>query len=179
MRKPQFNEKRATQLASLLLKKKGGRMNVLNLMKLMYLVDREALVRWGGSFTNDQYTSMRKGMVLIETYDLLNEEESPSYWKTFISSPQEYMVNLIDEPEFNDLSKADVDLVEEIFQKYGHLNRFALIRLHHELPEWIDTSYLTVDYRTVLNASDKNEEEILEILGEMEAVSQFEQFSLR
>lgn len=179
MRKPQFNEKRATQLASLLLKKKGGRMNVLNLMKLMYLVDREALVRWGWSFTNDQYTSMRKGMVLIESYDLLNEEETPSYWKAFISSPQEYMVSLIDEPEFNDLSKADMDLVEEVFQQYGHLNRFALIRLHHELPEWIDTSYLPVEYKAVLGSSDKDEEEILEILSEMEAVSQFEHFTIK
>lgn len=179
MRKPQFNEKRATQLASLLLKKKGGRMNTLNLMKLMYFVDREALVRWGWSFTNDQYTSMRKGMVLIETYELLNEEESPSYWKTFISSPQENMINLIDETEFTELSQAYMDLVEEIFQKYGHLNRFALIRLHHELPEWIDTSYLPVEYRTILDVSNKEEEEILEILSEMEAVSQFEQFSLR
>ncbi len=65
-----FNEKKATQLAVLLLGKRGGEMDLLDFIKLMYLIDREALFRWGSYITGDRYVSMCKGMVLSETYDL-------------------------------------------------------------------------------------------------------------
>lgn len=187
--KPQFNEKRATQIACLLLQRRNGRMNILSLMKLMYLIDRKALVKWGWSLTDDDYYSMPRGMVLSKTYNLIHEEpiaEKPidptslSYWKAFISAPQDYNVNLIDEPGLNELSQADIDLVNEIYEEFGHLNRFALVRIHHELPEWEETKKNSkfVDYEKVLQVSDKSEEEISEIIGEMDVLSQLEQITI-
>ena len=42
-----FNERRATEAAARFLKLRGGRMSYLKLIKLLYLLDREALLRWG------------------------------------------------------------------------------------------------------------------------------------
>jgi len=56
--KPGFNEAKATQAAALLLKLRGGRMNYMKLIKLLYLVDRTALIRWGRPVTFDSYCSM-------------------------------------------------------------------------------------------------------------------------
>jgi len=42
-----FDETKATQVASRILKMRGGRMHYLKLIKLLYIIDREALQRWG------------------------------------------------------------------------------------------------------------------------------------
>ena len=53
-----FNEEKATQVAGALLLKAGGDMPYLKLIKLLYFVDREALLRWGRPVTTDRLVSM-------------------------------------------------------------------------------------------------------------------------
>lgn len=66
------------------------------LIKLMYIIDREGLVRWGRSMTNDRYFSLDNGCILSRTKNLLTEESlGPSYWKRFISPPQQWQVELL------------------------------------------------------------------------------------
>ncbi|MGD0651719.1 MAG: hypothetical protein ABSA97_11370 [Verrucomicrobiia bacterium] len=42
-----FDEAKSTQMAGALLQLAGKRMNYMKLIKLMYIIDREALKRWG------------------------------------------------------------------------------------------------------------------------------------
>ena len=37
---------------------RGGKMSYMKLLKLLYLVDREALLRWGRPVSTDRYVSM-------------------------------------------------------------------------------------------------------------------------
>lgn len=69
-----FNERRATEAAAKFLKLRGGRMSYLKLIKLLYLLDREALLRWGRPVTTDRYVSMDNGPVVSRIYDLIREE---------------------------------------------------------------------------------------------------------
>lgn len=153
-------------------------MNVLKLMKLMYLADRETLVRWGWSLTGDAYVSMPKGMVLSRTYNLVNEETWPtSYWKTHISAPEGYNVNLIDEPGTDELSAAEMELIDEIYEKFGYLNRWVLVdKIHHHLPEWVDPdgSSIPIEYRSVLEEAGKSEQEVYATMSELEGVALLE-----
>lgn len=66
-----FNERRATEAAAKFLKLRGGRMSYLKLIKLLYLLDREALLRWGRPVTTDRYVSMDNGPVVSRIYDLI------------------------------------------------------------------------------------------------------------
>jgi uncharacterized phage-associated protein len=59
-----FNEQRAAEAAARILKLRGGRMSCLKLIKLLYFVDREALLRWGRPVTTDRYISMDDGPVV-------------------------------------------------------------------------------------------------------------------
>lgn len=175
--KPKFNEQKATQLACILLSRNGGKMSHLKLMKLMYLIDRETLIRWGWSMTGDNYSSMPYGMVLSRTYNLVNEESFPeTYWKQHITPPQNYIVELRENPNIDELSEAETDLIEEIFAEFGHWNRWDLVNYVHELPEWTDPkgSSIPVDYKTVLQGADKSEQEIFEILDDLEEFALFE-----
>src|SRR5947209_17144171 len=97
-----FDERRATEAAARFLKLRGGRMKYLKLIKLLYFLDREALLRWGRPVTTDRYVSMYNGPVVSRIYNLILEEPAPgtdSIWRRHISAATEWEVTLIAEPE--------------------------------------------------------------------------------
>jgi len=53
-------------------------MSYMKLIKLMYLADREALLRWGRPISTDRYVSMDKGPVLSRVLDLATDGDDPS-----------------------------------------------------------------------------------------------------
>jgi len=181
---PRFNEEKTTQIAGMLLKLAGGRMYYLKLMKLMYLIDREGLLRWGWSMTNDRYVSMDNGCVLSVTKNLMTEESlGESYWKRFISAPLRWQVELIAEPETYELSQAERELIEEQYHKFqdmfGHWgaeDRWQLAKYTHDLPEWSNPhgSSLPIDYETVLIGAKVDRDRVREILQSLEEFAEFE-----
>lgn len=54
-----FQEPKAAQAAAFMLYKANGRLEVLKLMKLMYLAERESFLRFGEGLTGDALVSMR------------------------------------------------------------------------------------------------------------------------
>jgi uncharacterized phage-associated protein len=171
-----FNERRATEAAGRFLKLRGGRMSYLKLIKLLYLLDREALLRWGRPVTTDRYVSMDNGPVVSRIYDLIREERAPgtdSVWRHYISAPQEWEVALIAEPETDELSRAEESLIEETFDHFGQMSRWDLVRASHELPEWQDPkgSAIPIEYRDILRAGDKTPSEIAAIEADLESLA--------
>lgn len=171
-----FNERRATEAASKFLKLRGGRMSYLKLIKLLYLLDREALLRWGRPVTTDRYVAMDNGPVVSRIYDLIREEPAPGtdpVWRHFISAPSNYEVSLTAEPEIDELSPAEESLIEEIFAKYGNLSRWNLVDLSHDLAEWQDPkgSAIPIEYRDILRAGKKTQSEIAAVESELEALA--------
>jgi uncharacterized phage-associated protein len=174
-----FNERRATEAAAKFLKLRGGRMSYLKLIKLLYLLDREALLRWGRPVTTDRYVSMDNGPVVSRIYDLIREEPPPGtdpVWRHFISPPGNYEVSLTAEPEIDELSPAEESLIEEIFAQYGKLSRWNLVDLSHGLAEWQDPkgSAIPIEYRDILRAGKKTESEIAAVESELEALAAVE-----
>ena len=177
-----YNEKKAIQIAALLLKKSGGKMDMLRLTKLLYLVDREAFMRWGLPLTGDDYASMKYGMVLSETYSLSRRKFlQHRLWDNYISAPDNnYVMALIADPEDDELSENDVDLVNEIFETYKDKStRFLIESVHHKLPEWKDVgnSSLIIPYDEVLGQSGVSEDQIETVINDIEDYSYFQQFS--
>jgi uncharacterized phage-associated protein len=106
-----FNEKKATQVAAQLLRLRGGRMSYMKLIKLMYLADREALLRWGRPISTDRYVSMDKGPVLSRVLDLATDGDDPSrpaIWSEQIGEPVSYAVELKADPGNDELSEAEI-----------------------------------------------------------------------
>lgn len=134
----QFNEAKATQAAAFFLKLRGGQMHYIKLIKLLYLADREALIRWGLPFTTDRHVSMDNGPVTSRILNLITEDRPKPVWSQYISAPMgEYEVKLIKEAPTDLLSRAEEKLMVEIFEKYGHMSRWYLIdNVMHKLPEW-------------------------------------------
>src|SRR2546425_12624302 len=88
-----FNERKAVQAAARLIAQSGGEMNYLALMKLLYLIDREALIRFGRPITGDKVVAMKHGPVLSRIYDLVSQKNQgapESDWHKFIPRPDPY-----------------------------------------------------------------------------------------
>jgi uncharacterized phage-associated protein len=168
-----YREDKATQAAARLLKLRGGRMSHLKLIKLLYLLDRAALVRWGRPVTHDSYFSMPHGPVLSFTLDRINEpeESAGSYWDRYIAPKVEHELALRpgDVPA-DQLSRAELALIDEIFREHGCKSRWELRDLTHQLPEWQDPqgSSRRIDPAHILRSEGFSEEDIRQIASELE-----------
>lgn len=168
-----FDERKATEAAARFLQLRGGRMHYLKLIKLLYLADREALLRWGFPVTKDSYVSMDNGPVTSRIYDLIVEETEKPFWSQYISAPSDYQVSLLKEAPAEMLSRAEERLIKDIFDRYGHLNRWKIVDLAHKLPEWKNPngSSIPIQIREIFEGEGMAEEEIEAILRELKAES--------
>jgi uncharacterized phage-associated protein len=168
-----FNEAKATQVAALLLKLRGTqRMKFLKLLKLMYIVDREALSRWGRPVSTDTHVSMDKGPVLSRVYSLINEEQcEPTFWTRHIVPAPGYDVRLDADPGDDELSRAEEELIHEVFVRHGHKNRWQIVKELHDLPEWQDPhgSMIPIAISDILSALGKSRADIAAIEEQLEA----------
>jgi uncharacterized phage-associated protein len=177
-----FNEKKATQAASQFLRLSAGRMNYMKLIKLLYIVDREALLRWGRPVTTDAYFSMKHGPVLSQVLDLITEGPNPlvgdTFWTQHISEPEHYEVSLKKDPADDELSEAEEELIQEAFARFGRFNQWELVDVVHKFPEWKDPegSATPINYADILKAENKAPEEIRAIENELDAVNRVDLF---
>lgn len=168
-----FDETKATQAAAYFLKLRGGRMHYIKLIKLLYLSDREALLRWGTLVTTDHHVSMKNGPVTSNILNLITEEQSKPTWEQYVSPPLgDYEVQLLKEAPVNKLSRAEEKLMTEIFEQFGHRNRWDLIdNVMHKLPEWKDpgTSSIPISVEDILIGEGHDPEEIKAVRAELNA----------
>jgi uncharacterized phage-associated protein len=139
-----LNERKVSQMAAYFLYKRGGRMSHLKLMKLLYLADRESLRLHGLSMTGDCLVSMPQGPVLSMTLNLMDGdvESGPNGWESLISAKENHELSLKTELQLDaldELSKADTDVLESIWNKFGNMKRWEIRNYTHQhCPEWED-----------------------------------------
>lgn len=166
-----FSEKKATQVACLLLKQNQNQLNYTKLMKLLYLIDREALKRFNHPISGDKYCSMPRGPILSRVLDFINypgTKGNGDYWHRYISSPQGYNVDLIKDPGVEELSQREIDLVGEINKQFELFDWKKMIDYcHRNIPEWSDPGKTssTIFVEDILKNLNKSESDI-ESIGE-------------
>lgn len=151
-------------------------MSYMKLIKLLYLADRAALLQWGRPITTDSYVSMDRGPVLSRVLDLATDEELPghaSVWAGHITEPAHYSVRLRRDPGEDELSEAETQILDQIFQQHGRKSRWELVDLTHKLPEWKNPqgSAIPIQYRDILKAAGKTDIEIAAVEDELEGVA--------
>jgi hypothetical protein len=155
-------------------------MNYMLLIKLLYLLDRRALSRWGRPVTGDDYFSMKYGPVLSEVLDLSTSLPDPTgagYWAQHISEPAHHVVELSANPGDDEVSQAEEQVIDAIFKKFGGHNQFDLaVQLHKILEEWqpVEHGRIPIAYGDILKAIKKSPEEIEAIDEELSSLSSVE-----
>jgi uncharacterized phage-associated protein len=141
-----FREDIAAQVAAYFVKRAGGSLNVLKLMKLMYLAERECLAKYGSPMMGDDLVSMPHGPVLSRSKDHMDGSvrSRPGGWDDWISDRDHHLVALV--RDLNDpredllaLSDADLQIVDEVWDKFGAMAPFDLRDYtHDQCDEWED-----------------------------------------
>ena len=167
-----FNEAKATQAAGLLLHLRGGTMNFMKLIKLLYLADREALLQWGRPITTDRWVSMDHGPVVSRVYSLISDEPHPdtdSVWRNHIQRTG-YDVTLTEPVSDDELSNAEIKLLRQIFGLYGRSYRWHLVDYCHTLPEWKHPggSSVPITIADILRGAGRSEQEVELITDEID-----------
>ena len=172
-----FSQARAEQAACRLLYRCGGHLTVLQLVKLLYLVDRESVVRRGTPVTGDRMVSMDHGPVLSTTLDLINENRDRATgneieeWQHYVAPRDGNDLRpVVAEPVegdasrafYDELSRWELNLIDEIAEKYGAMTAGKLIDLGHALPEWHAPggTSTTIEPAEILISAKRSQEEI-------------------
>jgi uncharacterized phage-associated protein len=136
-----FNARKATEVASLLIQSEGGKMNVMKLVKMVYLLDRLSIARRGIPVVGGVYYSMRNGPVTSELLDVINAgrlaDESDCSWEQFISSRTGHEVGLVDQAPVEFVSESEIQLIAEIYKEHGQKDQWQIRDwCHQNCGEW-------------------------------------------
>lgn len=173
-----FKERKAAESAAYLLMRAGGPLQILKLMKLLYLAERRSFELYGEPMIGDRLVSMPHGPVLSRTYNHMNGElwSEEGGWTTWIADREGYELTLRDSNKTIDdllqLSDADLAILSEVWDRFGSMSGSALRQFtHRSCPEWRDPdgSMLPIATEDLLEALGYTEEQRREVLERLVA----------
>jgi len=126
----QFDREKAIQAISWLVHRNNGEMDKLTLVKLLFWADREHLAMYGRPIVGGSYYTMDHGPVSSQLLDYLNEPPSN---KSIFTIDEKHRVITRCPSGQEWLSQSDLDVLDEIYSRYGHLDPFKLRDLTHDL----------------------------------------------
>jgi uncharacterized phage-associated protein len=172
-----YNATKAAEAAAFLIRLKGGEIDLLALMKLLYLADRKALIETGVPITGDLMVNMPHGPVLSLTYDQTKwpskgRESHP--WCRLIRDREGNALGLRS-PEtvsFDNLSDYEKETLRSVFDQFGDLDPWDLSTITHDLPEYHDPegSSSPIDHRELLEKAGVDKERIAEMYATSEEI---------
>ena len=144
----------------------------LRLLKLLYIADRENLLKSRRPIVGTRTVAMKNGPLHREVYNLIKGEHSDeASWGEFIRT-EGYEVELLKDPGVSEMSPCEVRTLTDTFERYRSLGEWDLVEVTHGFPEWIknyqdpgeDTSRV-IPFEDMLDAIGLSKEKA-EILAE-------------
>ena len=138
-----YNIRKAAQVAAFFANCEGGEIHVLKLVKLIYLADRASLKKYDVPILFDEIVSMPHGPVNSTTLNYINGLCESRDWDEFIADRQAHRIGLANKTfsidDCDELSDAEVSVLEDIWISFGSMDRFAIRDYTHDhCPEWED-----------------------------------------
>lgn len=169
-----FSDEKVAQMSAYFLRKRGGRMSYMKLIKLLYLADRESLKQIGESISADHHYSMKHGPVLSQTLDLINGRIQSDIWTSWIAAESNHEVSLkknkLNRDSFDELSDFEIDILDQVWSKFGNEKRWDLVDITHEqLPEWRNPgrSSIPIDPRAQFQAMGYSAEKAQSLMNSL------------
>lgn len=161
-----FKSAKAAQIAAYFAGHAGHAMDKMKLIKLIYLSEREHLKRHGAPMTYDELFSFKDGPVCSSALNGINGKIDKPTWNAFIARGDD--VNKISAKEkfsrdnFDELSDADIAVLEFIWAKFGHMSASQLRAFTHKnCPEYTEVTEgrVPIAYKEVLEAVGRDDAE--------------------
>lgn len=138
----EFDHKKATQAVNYLVRKEGGQIDKLKLIKLVYFADRYHIRRYGRPIANDAYIAMPLGPVassvkdIVEFSDYLDVAER-EYATTYLGRGglENIVVSILD-VDTDVFSKSELEALDFAYNEFGNNSAPDLVNITHRYPEW-------------------------------------------
>jgi uncharacterized phage-associated protein len=169
-----FSPTRIAQMAAFFAAKEPrSTINIMKLIKLMYLSDRESLARYGDPITFDNMFSLDEGPILSRSLNMINgvlSIASAEAWDKWMSGrDQDHNVVVhrdFTRDDLDYLSDADLAVLQDVWGQFGHMDQWQLSDYTHEhCPEWQNPngSRLPIDEAELLKHLGRTKEDAAEI----------------
>lgn len=115
-----------------------GVLGRMQLLKLLYIADRETVRKSGYPITGDQPYAMEWGPVLSDTYNCIKGTcPGAAIWNESFLNLDNKRIQMVREPGTEALSPFEIDQLEEVARQYGHLTGPQLSAETHRFAEWL------------------------------------------
>lgn len=174
-----YNDQRAVQAAAIFAKLEGGTIDKYKLCKLMYYLERQTILATGQPLFHGELYSIKLGPVASEVNDGINvvvpsktfrrlyDDDQYSGWLNHFQKVSNYRLRLITNPGEDELSEADIDLINEISAKFAGYGYKQLVDFFDNLPEHTKTdSSIPISFEQILRVEGVPEQEIEELREE-------------
>jgi uncharacterized phage-associated protein len=178
-----YEPRKAAQLIAYLILRSGGpSLNVLKAVKLVYLVDRESLRKFGFPVLDEKRVSMPHGPVNSTTYSHINGEYDLEAcgWTDFLEDKEHHQIALarpdLAVEDLDELSDADIACADAVWERFGHMNQWQLRDWTHDprnVPEWEDPNggSTEIPLQRILNAVGvRNAEDFVDVSKSFQAI---------
>ncbi|MBI2926214.1 MAG: SocA family protein [Verrucomicrobia bacterium] len=169
-----FNPEKATQVAAEFLRREGGAMSAMKLVRLFYLLDRRSLLRRGLPVVGGDYFSMKNGPVTSEVLDLIQAGTLDGFeidWAKHITDRANYEVSLKTDPGLDCLSESELTMIGETYAQHGGQSPQELAEwFHRNCSEWRPTTRGRHEIRAedILEAGGRSDDYIRGVLAREE-----------
>ncbi|MEO7240482.1 MAG: Panacea domain-containing protein [Sphingomicrobium sp.] len=148
-----FDHIKAVQIVAHFLRKAGGKMDKMKLIKLVYLADRTSFGRRSHPMNFDEFFSMQHGPVASSALDGINGKSGCKAWDAV------HLVGVtvtIDQAVSTDrLSRNDREILDDVWAMFGNMSTLKLRQWTHdhcsEYEEVFGTR-LSITYEEILQA---------------------------
>lgn len=135
-----FDFKKSTQVINFFAKKEQGTIDILKLMKLVWIADRCHLREYGRPILNDEYFAMKRGPVPSATKDIASDTEwaqdKQKYYSKYIKKLSRYSVASIRNVDSEQLSESEIECLDKAYDNFGQYKPSQLTKISHDFPEW-------------------------------------------
>jgi uncharacterized phage-associated protein len=142
-----YNPEKAAQTIAYFAMREGGSINVLKVIKLVYLADRESLRLRGHPIQDEPRFSLPHGPINSTTLDHLNGayRDNQPIWQMVLEARNDNNVGVVNkdltEAELDMLSVRELSILNDVWDELGHMDRFHLADWTHvpeNVAEWQD-----------------------------------------
>ena len=167
------------QMAAFFADRAGNEIDLLKLMKLLYLADRESMRRYGYSLSNDDMFSLPHGPILSKAYRLANQDaaaQEQRIWGEWFAERASGDVTVklrvkVSREKLNYFSDMDREILQSVWDEFGQMTGRQLRQYTHEhCKEWSDPrgSRKPIEEIDVLRAVGIDEQQARHIAGEIQ-----------
>ena len=162
-----FDITKAIEVSCQFLKREGGSINIMKLIKLVYLLDRLSVARRGIPVVGGAYFSLPNGPVTSEFLDVINSGRlwgvKECHWDEFISDRENHQVKMIKDAPRDHISDSEVDLIDAVYQEHGQKDQWQLRDWCHEhCDEWtpLEQGRERISFDRIARALGKSDDQI-------------------